>query len=237
MQALVIAVISIVATLAGALIGGIVPSILKKFTDRRACRVKPSISIWCNMRDDIDERLKNQNTRWFLDMNNLSSYRDKCFYLVISSENEYRMLGCNILVSINTVNSKDEKNKKDRIYKTSLIDSKYRSVIPILYADNEESVECNIEYFTEHKEKMLYQISFTINPSDVSITNRKDKTSLILKEKNNSDGTKDYKLKQIDLMDVEESECFSSNEIVARLGDNDSLNYYALGVNNHGNSN
>lgn len=236
----------VLATIMGAVIGALIPTIYKRYDDKRIRRIRPSISIWNNMHDDIDARLSNNALRWYLELSKLKDYRANCFYIVARSESDFMMQICEVEISFKMKNNADQRSPQK--YNVRLIDSKTRCVFPLIYSDDVKSVIFKITYNTEKNETMVYQASFEIDHSEDVTTKRKDISYIILKnnkeiEYEDDDGTvrrsnhstikmlqskiekrEKIKIKQLELIKMEESENFSSREIKDRLGEHGTLN-------------
>ncbi|MDE7164791.1 MAG: hypothetical protein K2O04_05160 [Clostridiales bacterium] len=215
------AVITILAAIVGAIVGALIPTIFKRIDDKRACRIKPSVSIWCNKKDDIDERLKTQGTRWFLKIEDLNAYLDDHFYIVVTSENRFRMRQSRVEIKLRSQDIKEEERPSLPPFDIGTIDSKSRAVLPLKYSCNENRVECSITYYTEKKEKMLYLVEFSINHALDKVYNRTDSTYILYE--NRKKGVIKRR-KEIERINVNEFKSYSSNEISKKLGKGGTLN-------------
>lgn len=244
MQPSIIAIMSILATIIAAVIGVSIPSLFKRYDDKRIRRIKPSISIWNNMRDDIDARLNNNALRWYVDLSKINSYCGNCLYIVIRSESEFMMCICEIKIEYKMKNDIDRKPQK---YNVRLIDSKTRCVFPLMYTGEERLIIFKIKYNTEKSETMMYEVTFSIDYLHDELENRKDVSFIIRKNnklkdieedspvrrlnrtelkkyKNKIERSEKVKIKQLSLVKMEESDNFTSREIRDRLGEKGTLN-------------
>ena len=88
------------------------------------------LAIWDNKKDDVEDKLKFSNIRWFIEMDDLSDYFiDRCFFFVFRVARGQKLIGTEVRIET-SVNKKASLIRK---YKIGILDSSQKSVIPVCY--------------------------------------------------------------------------------------------------------
>lgn len=208
--------LSIIATVVAALIGALIPTLINNIKDRKSKRINPSIALWNNSKDDIDKRLENNNLYWFIDIDKIEEYATgKYLYLVLRSENKFKMSDCKVKITIVTWD-KHNKSTKTEIpeYKLGMIISLRSYILPISINGDRMEILCDVNYRTEGGELKQYNYYVDINSISMYLNERKASSEVVGK----------YKIKRKEVFDLDLTESYTSNEVKQRLGKR-SLNY------------
>lgn len=228
MGGLFIAVLSISATVVAAIIGAAIPIIYKLISARKLKRVIPTVAVWNNRSDNIDERLKNNSLRWFINLDELGGYTtgENKFYLVVRSENKYKLSESKVEINLEIWDNHGNPSKQSKPYAVGMITTLNGLVFPVSVSGKKVNVDCIIKYKTESNENMQYQVEFTIDVEQGLMSERLDSSCIIRKDKRKYVKYYNFKL----------SESYTSNEVKAKLKDK-SLNANVKGNDQNGNNN
>ncbi len=207
---LLITLIVAILTLAAGIIGAVITIIYKSFCDKREKRVIPTVAIWNDKFDDIDEKLEFKNNRWFFDLDTFKIkefVENRYYYFYVRSYQAYKMYKC-----IVTYTDKATSTTKKYNLGTVMAGSGY--VIPIKILDNSSQIRFTIEYDTERQEHIKYEVSGEIDLTHKALQNEQEEAYIYKRKRYRKLGTFTKSI----------TASYSSTEVKERFVDGDKLN-------------
>lgn len=164
-----------ILTLAAGIIGAVITIIYKALCDKNERRVIPTVAIWNDKYDDIDEKLEYKNNRWFFDLDTFQMKEfvdNRYYYFYVRLYHQYKMHRC----FVSYIDNATATTKKFNLG-TVMSGSGY--VIPIKVLKTSSHINFIIEYDTEKQEHMIYEVSGDIDLNHKTIQNEREAAYLL----------------------------------------------------------